>query len=172
MANNIEYVDIVSKAVGNTYELVDILSIYCWQYEKKEKRAAFFLPRLSYNTNKEYIEKMYLGISNKEEELKGKGIFTEIWKIAKFYNKVSILTPEDVLYNDFVTLSAFKAWVEKDNVLKMKKEKGEEIFLQVYALENKSTFAKYRYSSLQNTAATVYYDWSEILNGAQEIKGK
>ena len=52
MANNIEYVDIVSKAVGNTYELVDILSIYCWQYEKKEKRAAYFLPRLSFNSNK------------------------------------------------------------------------------------------------------------------------
>ena len=27
-----------------------------------------------------------------------------------------------MLYNDFVTLSAFKAWVEKDNDLKMKKE--------------------------------------------------
>ena len=172
MANNIEYVDIVSKAVGNTYELVDILSIYCWQYEKKEKRAAFFLPRLSYNTNKEYIEKMYPGISNKEEELKGKGIFTEIWKIAKFYNKVSILTPEDVLYNDFVTLSAFKAWVEKDNDLKMKKEKGEEVFLQVYSLGNKSKFADYKYSSLQNTPATVYYDWSDILKNTQKIEGK
>ena len=172
MANNIEYVDIVSKAVGNTYELVDILSIYCWQYEKKEKRAAYFLPRLSFNNNKEYLEKLYPDISKEEDALKGKGVFTEIWKIAKFYNKVSILNPEEALYNDPVTLSAFKAWVEKDNDLKMKKEKGEEIFLQVYALENKSTFANYRYSSLQNTAATVYYDWSEILNDAQEIEGK
>lgn len=172
MANNIEYVDIVSKAVGNTYELVDILSIYCWQYEKKEKRAAYFLPRLSFNSNKDYLEKLYPGISQNDEELKGKGVFTEIWKIAKFYNKVSILNPEEVLYNDPVTLSAFKAWVEKDNDLKMKKEKGEEVFLQVYSLGNKSKFADYKYSSLQNTAATVYYDWSEILNGAQEIKGK
>ena len=90
----------------------------------------------------------------------------------KFYNKVSILTPEDVLYNDFVTLSAFKAWVEKDNDLKMKKEKGEEVFLQVYSLGNKSKFADYKYSSLQNTPATVYYDWSDILKNTQKIEGK
>lgn len=172
MANNIEYVDIVSKAVGNTYELVDILSIYCWQYEKKEKRAAYFLPRLSFNSNKDYLEKLYPGISQNDEELKGKGVFTEIWKIAKFYNKVSILNPEEVLYNDPVTLSAFKAWVEKDNDLKMKKEKGEEVFLQVYSLGNKSKFADYKYSSLQNTPATVYYDWSDILKNTQKIEGK
>ena len=54
--------------------------------------------------------------------------------VQKNFIKVSILTPEDVLYNDFVTLRAFKAWVEKDNNLKMKKEKGEEVYLQVYSL--------------------------------------
>ena len=80
----------------------------------------------------------------------------------KFYNKVSILTPEDVLYNDFITLSAFKAWVENSPELK-EKQKGEEVFLQVYSLGNKSKFADYKYSSLQNTTATVYYDWSDIL---------
>ena len=54
--------------------------------------------------------------------------------VQKNFIKVSILTPEDVVYNDFETLSAFKAWVEKDNNLKMKKEKGEEVYLQVYSL--------------------------------------
>ncbi|MCI7440719.1 MAG: hypothetical protein MSC48_05275 [Spirochaetia bacterium] len=54
--------------------------------------------------------------------------------VQKNYIKVSILTPEDVLYNDFVTLSAFKAWVENSPELKEKKQKGEEVFLQVYSL--------------------------------------
>ncbi|MDD7580125.1 MAG: hypothetical protein PUJ70_04025 [Treponema sp.] len=44
------------------------------------------------------------------------------------------MTPEDVLYNDFVTLSAFKAWVEKSPELKEKKQKGEEVYLQVFSL--------------------------------------
>ena len=35
--NKIEYVDVVSKPVGITYEKVQILGIYCWQYEKNEK---------------------------------------------------------------------------------------------------------------------------------------
>ncbi|MCI6809596.1 MAG: hypothetical protein MR958_05330 [Spirochaetia bacterium] len=52
--------------------------------------------------------------------------------VQKNYIKVSILTPEDVLYNDFVTLSAFKAWVE--NSPELKEQKGEEVFLQVYSL--------------------------------------
>ena len=43
-----------------------------------------------------------------------------------------------MLYNDFVTLSAFKAWVENSPELKEKKQKGEEVFLQVYSLGNKS----------------------------------
>ena len=171
MENIIKYVDIVSKPVGCTYEFVDMLGIYCWQYDKTEKRAAFFLPRLSYNTNKEYIEKMYPGISNKEEELKGKGIFTEIWKIAKFYNKVSILTPEDVLYNDFVTLSAFKAWVEKDNDLKMKKEKGEEVFLQVYSLGNKSKFVPAHAGNF-NTSVRVVCTSREFFNAALKLTKK
>ncbi len=54
----------------------------------------------------------------------------------------------------------------------MKKEKGEEVFLQVYSLGNKSKFADYKYSSLQNTPATVYYDWSDILKNTQKIEGK
>ena len=82
------------------------------------------------------------------------------------------MTPEDVLYNDFVTLSAFKAWVENSPELKEKKQKGEDVFLQVYSLGNKSKFADYKYSSLQNTPATVYYDWSDILKNTQKIKGK
>ena len=119
--NQIEFVDIVSKPVAITFRRIQTLGIYCWQYEKTERRAAFFLPRLSFNSNKEYLENLYPGISKKD--LKGKGIFTSIWKIAKFYNKVSILNPEEILYNDFATLSAFKCWVENDLNLKRKKEK-------------------------------------------------
>ena len=70
----------------------------------------------------------------------------------KFYNKVSILTPEDVLYNDFVTLSAFKAWVE--NSPELKEQKGEEVFLQVYSLGNKSKFVPARVGNF-NTSVRV-----------------
>ncbi|WP_296025202.1 hypothetical protein [uncultured Treponema sp.] len=168
--NKIEFVDIVSKPVGITYSRIQTLGIYCWQYERTERRAAFFLPRLSFNSNKEYLENLYPGISKKD--LQGKGIFTSIWKIAKFYNKVSILNPEEILYNDFATLSAFKCWVERDSDLKRKKEKGEELFLQIYVLENESRFAKFKYTEVQNSAATIYYDWSEIPEESEEIKSK
>ena len=168
--NQIEFVDIVSKPVGITYSRIQTLGIYCWQYERTERRAAFFLPRLSFNSNKEYLENLYPGISKKD--LQGKGIFTSIWKIAKFYNKVSILNPEEILYKDFATLSAFKCWVENDLNLKRKKEKGEELFLQIYVLENESRFAKFKYTEVKNPTATIYYDWSEIPEESEEIKSK
>ena len=168
--NKIEFVDIVSKPVGITYSRIQTLGIYCWQYERTERRAAFFLPRLSFNSNNEYLENLYPGISKKD--LQGKGIYTSIWKIAKFYNKVSILNPEEILYNDFAPLSAFKCWVERDSDLKRKKEKGEEVFLQIYVLENESRFPKFKYTEVQNSAATIYYDWSEIPEESEEIKSK
>jgi len=151
--NQIEFVDIVSKPVAITFRRIQTLGIYCWQYEKTERRAAFFLPRLSFNSNKEYLENLYPGIS-------------------KFYNKVSILNPEEILYNDFATLSAFKCWVKNDLNLKRKKEKGEELFLQIYVLENESRFAKFKCTEVKNPTATIYYDWSEIPEESEEIKSK
>lgn len=145
--NKIEYVDVVSKPVGVTFEKVQVLGIYCWQYEKNEKRAAFFLPRLSFNTNTEYLEKFYSDIS-KKNNLKGKGIFTSLWKIEKFYNKVSILHPEEVLSNDFVTLSAFKAWVETDPNLNEKNKKTKKNFFRCMHLLTKRV--------LQNTNARKF----------------
>ena len=50
--NQIEFVDIVSKPVAITFRRIQTLGIYCWQYEKTERRAAFFLPRLSFNSKK------------------------------------------------------------------------------------------------------------------------
>ena len=91
--------------------------------------------------------------------------------VQKNYIKVSILTPEDVLYNDFVTLSAFKAWVEKDNDLKMKKEKGEEVFLQVYSLGNKSKFVPARAGNF-NTSVCVVCTSREFFNAALKLTKK
>ena len=104
--------------------------------------------------------------------LKGKGIFTSLWKIEKFYNKVSILHPEEVLYNDFATLSAFKAWVETDPNLNEKKQKNEEEFLQVYALTDEARFAKYKCTEVQNSAATAYYSLKEILESEDMLESR
>lgn len=169
--DKIEYVDVVSKPVGITYEKVQILGIYCWPHGENEKRAAFFLPRLSFNTNIDYLEKLYPGIS-KEKDLKGKGIFTSLWKIEKFYSKVSILNPEEVLSNDFATLSAFKAWVETDSNLNEKKQKNEDEFLQVYALTDEARFAKYKFTEVQNSAAVAYYSLKEILESKDMLESR
>ena len=75
-------------------------------------------------------------------------------------------------YDNCNSINPYKIESEKYNDLKMKKEKGEEVFLQVYSLGNKSKFADYKYSSLQNTPATVYYDWSDILKNTQKKEGK
>ena len=48
--NKIEYVDVVSKPVGITYEKVQILGIYCWQYEKNEKICSDFFFRAFHST--------------------------------------------------------------------------------------------------------------------------
>ena len=40
--NQIEFVDIVSKPVAITFRRIQTLGIYCWQYEKTERRAANF----------------------------------------------------------------------------------------------------------------------------------
>lgn len=170
MANKIEFEDIVSKAVGTTYERVQTLGIYCWQYEKDEKRAAYFLPRFSFNQNKEYLENFYKDIS--KDNLQGKGIFSSIWRIAKFYNKVPVYEPEKVLYSDLQTLSAFNAWVQADENLRTKRDnKDDNTFLQVYVLENESRFAEYKYTEGQNSpGASAYYDWSDILEKREIAK--
>ena len=36
--------DIISKPVGETYELVQTLGIYCWQEDINHQDAAFFMP--------------------------------------------------------------------------------------------------------------------------------
>ena len=172
--NKIEYVDIVSKPVGKTYERVQTLGIYCWQYDKTEKRAAYFLPRFSFNTNKNYLENIRSGISE-NEKLQGKGIFSSLWRIRKFYNKVSVINPEAVLFDDIVALSAFKAWVDSDPDLKVIKESGDEnnekAFKQMYVLENEVQFDRLKYTEVQNSSATVYYDLNEIL-GKEELPSK
>lgn len=170
MTNKNEIVDIVSKPVGITYERVQTLGIYCWQEGKKEKLPPFFLSRLSFNSNKDYLESLYPGISNKTE-LQGKGIFTSVWRIAKYYEKVSIINPENTLSSDKGALSAFKAWVQSDEELRKNRDDGKEVFLQMYVLEDEARFANYKYTTVQNSAATIYYDWSEILE-KQEVEGK
>ena len=47
MTHVIEFEDIVAKAVAKSYERIQALGIYCWQPDKIERNAAFFLPRLS-----------------------------------------------------------------------------------------------------------------------------
>lgn len=166
-ANRIEFVDIVSKPVGITYERVQTLGIYCWQYEKNERAAAYFMPRLSFNSNKDYIKSLYTSLD--ENKLQGKGIYTSIWRIKKFYNKVSITEPEKVLASDFQALSAFKAWVQTFDELRNKRDSDNEDFLQMYVLENEMRFAKYKYTKTQNPSGTVNYNWSQILE-KQEIE--
>ena len=97
--------------------------------------------------------------------------YDEVVEIAKFYNKVSILTPEDVLYNDFVTLSAFKAWVVNIPELKEKKQKGEEVFLQVYSLGNKSKFVPARAGNF-NTSVRLVCTSLEFFNAALKTHKK
>ena len=164
-------VDIVSKAVGVTYERVQTLGIYCWQPDAEEKEALYFLPRLSFNANKDYLDSIYPGISGKTE-LQGKGIFTSVWKIKNHYKMVSILHPENDISDDKHALSAFKAWVNADLELKAKKDGEQEAFLQVYVLQDEHRFPKYKYTEVQNpSGAKTYYSWDEILE-KEEIKGK
>lgn len=70
-----------------------------------------------------------------------------------------------MLYNDFVTLSAFKAWVENSPDLKEKKQKGEEVYLQVYSLGNKSKFVPARAGNF-NTSVRVVCTSREFFNAS------
>lgn len=164
MAHEIKFEDIVSKAVAKSYERIQTLGIYCWQPDKIERTAAFFLPRLSYNQNKDYLEKLYPGISARAE-LEGRGIFASVWKIARYYGRVRVGSPEETLSGDMHTLSAFKAWCALDPNLKS------DDFLQVYVLSEEKTFAEFKYTSVQNPPATTYYSWLDIL-GKREISGR
>ncbi|MBQ8681217.1 MAG: hypothetical protein IJ530_15905 [Treponema sp.] len=161
MENTIK--DIISKPVGETYEYVQTLGIYCWQEEINHQDAAFFMPRFSFQSNKEYLEKLYKGISN-DSSLSNQGIFASVWKIAKVYYKVPVDAPESVLSNDITTLSAFKAWCKFAAKPENKK-------LNVYVLSEEKHFAQYKHTELQNPSGITYYDWEEVLKN-QVIKGK
>ena len=164
MSNIIEFEDIVSKPVGCTYERVQTLGIYCFQADKNERNAAFFLPRLSFRQNLQYLKALYPNIDN-NLDLQGKGIYTSVWNIVNHYDNISIKNAATRLEHDLHTLSAFYAWVKADKNL------TEETELQIYTLNNERVFPEYKYTKLQNTASTIYYDWSEILEKI-EIDGK
>ena len=164
MSVTVSFEDIISKPVAGSYDMVQSLGIYCWQYEKSQKNALYFLPRLSFEQNKDYLERIYPEISDSEDELAGKGIFISIWKIARVYNKVSVKSPEEILSNDVHTLAAFKAWCTKAGLDNDSEQ-------QIYVLEEERKFVQFKYTEKQNTAATIYYDWDEILS-KQKIKGK
>ena len=156
MGNRIDFEDIISKPVGNSYKRVQTLGIYCWQADVKTRMSAYFLPRFSLDKNRDYLEALYPGIS-KNKDLEGKGIYVSIWKIARIYNKVLPNSPEEILGQDYHTLSAFKAWKgfsDEDY------EKG----MQVYVLEEEKRFHEYKYTKVQNSTGIIYYDWDEILD--------
>lgn len=148
--------DIVSKPVDDTYELVETMGIYCFQYNKTEKRAAYFLPRYPYEKTKNHLSKWFPDIE-KEVSMKGKGIFPCIWKIERLYNKVSVASPEIALGEDISIISAFMEWCRQCNV------KDNE-FLQLFVLSNQRIFAEYKYTETKNSSNMTYYSWSDILS--------
>ena len=161
--NEIHFTDIVSKPVGESYELVQMLGIYCWPSNEKERNAGFFLPRLSYNQNKEYLTALYPDLK-KNTNLQGRGIYTSIWRIGSYYNSLSLENAERVLCRDIATLSAFKIWVAKycNNSADP---------IQMYVLEEEKRFAQFKYTATQNPSGTINYDWKQILKKI-EIKRK
>lgn len=156
MAVTVTFEDIISKPVSDSYELIQSLGIYCWQYEKPQKNALFFLPRFSFDKNKDYLEKVYPSITEKEYELSGKGIYISIWKISHVYNKVSVKNPEKILSNDPHTLSVFKAWCSALNL-------NSDLEQQIYVLKEEKKFVEYKYTATQNPTGTIYYNWDDIL---------
>ena len=165
MSKIIEFEDIVSKPVGVTYERVQTLGIYCFQAEKKERNAAYFLPRLSWNKNIDYLKSIYSDIEN-ESNLQGKGIYASVWNIERHYDNISLKNADKRLEHDMHTLSAFKAWVKADSNL------SEDTELQIYVLASERVFPKYKFTELQNTSATIYYNWDEKKKKTQiESKG-
>ena len=168
--SEIYFTDIISKPVGVSYELVQTLGIYCWQNDEKVKNAGFFLPRLSYNKNKEYITALYPDLE-KNTNLQGRGIYTSIWRIRNYYNSLSLENAERILCRDIATLSAFKTWIELYPKFESENSLSEQNLLQMYVLEEEKRFAQFKYTATQNPIGTIYYDWKEILK-EREIKGK
>lgn len=169
--SEIYFKDIVSKPVGMSYEFVQTLGIYCWQSDEKERNAGFFLPRLSYNKNKEYITALYPDLEQ-NTDLQGRGIYTSIWRIGNYYNSLSLENAERILCRDIATLAAFKAWMELVPNSKSEKPLTEHTLMQMYVLEEEKRFAQFKYTATKNSFGTIYYDWKEILVREREIKGK
>ena len=168
--NEASFADIVSKPVGVSYEHVQTLGIYCWTDSEKERNAAFFLPRLSYNKNKEYITALYPDLEQ-NKDLQGRGIYTSIWRIGNYYKGISLENAERVLYRDIAALTAFKAWMEFVRKSEAENVLTEQSLKQMYVLEEEKRFVKYKYTATQNPSGTIYYDWKDILE-KREIKGK
>ena len=67
-------------------------------------------------------------------------------------------SPEDILWQDYHTLSVFKAW-------KSFTPEDYENGVQVYVLEEEKRFPLYKYTATQNPSGIVYYDWDTLLAG-------
>lgn len=151
--------DIVSRPVGASYERVQLLGIYCWQKSIAVKPCPYFMPRLSFNENKDYLEKLYPGIS-KNTSLTGKGIYSSLWQSVRTYPCVMPSAPEQAFGNDSATLAAFKTWASAPDAFT---EEDRRDGVQVYVLGAERHFASYKRTAGQNPTGLVYLNLSDVL---------
>lgn len=151
---------IVSKPVGKSYERVQLLGIYCWQNDRKldfKGDTLYFLPRIPFNENKDYLKSLYPEIV--KDDPQGKGIFISLWKIAGEPRVVMPDAPEKKLSGHL--LAAFRAWASVPNAFSDEDRKNG---VQMIELEEERRFTQYKYTATQNPSGTVYYSFSDILD--------
>ncbi len=158
---------IISKAVGKSFELVSRLHIYSCPERHNDKNCRFFMPRMSYNTQKEFLEQMFPSFKFNDGIHHGKAVFYALYDIEKIYGNISKDNIETLKNIDMRAYLLLREWVEAYPNEEKAFQEGSPY--RVYILSSERMFISPKFGQEKNNQGARYCNLedirSETING-------
>jgi hypothetical protein len=138
--------EVFCPPVGDTYNLVEELSIYCCSADRSLKDAIYLLPRIPVSKVQHILSERY-GIVD-FTNLKGKGCSIALYKIDS-----SFIVDNDSMeeIEDQIIKEKVKRWFGKERMR-----------LKVFVLSERMEFERPKITELQNNAWNGYFKLSQV----------
>ncbi len=153
---------IISKAVGASFELVSRLHIYSCPEDHNDRNCRFFMPRMSYNTQKEFLTQLYPNFKFDDTVHRGKAVFCALYDMEKIYTGISKDNVERLKNIDMRAYLLFKEWVDAYPNEQGLFEEGKSYRLHVLSSERR--FVTPKFSQEQNNLGPRYCNLKDLRN--------
>jgi len=138
--------EVFCPPVGDSYEKVKNLGIYCCPADRSLKEAIYLLPRIPVNKNEKILKEKYKFDNEAIKRIKGKGFSIALYKI-----ETSFIVDSD-------SLDAIDDKELQNKVIQW----GLNERLKVFVLREKMDFREPKITDLQNNAWNGYFRLSDI----------